>query len=98
MEEIFQMFEKNIINQSGLLSLKPKLYVCNVDEKSIKSGNKYTEEFINKFGNEGTIVININSQNDAPITIINIPDQQINEDYNGNIINLNSSLFVILHF
>jgi len=63
MEEIFQMFEKNIINQSGLLSLKPKLYVCNVDEKSIKSGNKYTEEFINKFGNEGTIVISAEIEN-----------------------------------
>ena len=63
MEEIFQMFEKNIINQSGLLSLKPKLYVCNVDEKSIKFGNKYTEEFINKFGNEGTIVISAEIEN-----------------------------------
>ena len=63
MEEIFQMFEKNIINQSGLLSLKPKLYVCNVDEKSIKFGNKYTEEFINKFGNEDTIVISAEIEN-----------------------------------
>ena len=63
MEEIFQMFKKNIINQSGLLSLKPKLYVCNVDEKSIKSGNKYTEEFINKFGNEDTIVISAEIEN-----------------------------------
>ena len=30
------------INKSGLLSLKPKLYVCNVDEKSISSGNKHS--------------------------------------------------------
>ena len=36
-------FDLDLINKSGLLSLKPKIYVCNVDEKSIASGNKYTE-------------------------------------------------------
>ena len=40
--------------------------------------------------NEGTIVININSQNDAPVTIIEIPDLQINEDSDNSIINLSS--------
>ena len=52
LEIILHEFEKSIINQCGLLSLKPKLFVCNVDEKSIKNGNKYTEQFINKFGKE----------------------------------------------
>ena len=32
-------FDKKQLNQSGLLSLKPKIFVCNVDEKSIKDGN-----------------------------------------------------------
>ena len=32
--------KKNLIN-SGLLSTKPKLYVCNVDEQSIEKGNNY---------------------------------------------------------
>ena len=36
-------FDLDLINKSGLLSLKPKIYVCNVDEKSISSGNKYSE-------------------------------------------------------
>ena len=40
--------------------------------------------------NEGTIVININSQNDAPVTIIEIPNLQINEDSDNSIINLSS--------
>ena len=63
MEIISHEFEKNIINQCGLLSLKPKLFVCNVDEKSIKNGNKYTEEFINKFGKENTIIISADIEN-----------------------------------
>jgi len=56
-------FEKSIVNQCGLLSLKPKLFVCNVDEKSIKNGNQYTEQFINKFGKENTIIISADIEN-----------------------------------
>ena len=63
LEIIFHEFEKSIINQCGLLSLKPKLFVCNVDEKSIKNGNKYTEEFISKFGKENTIIISADIEN-----------------------------------
>jgi len=42
---------------SGLLSLKPNLYVCNVDEQSIIKGNIYTQNFIKKFGEKNTIII-----------------------------------------
>ena len=42
-DNLKQNFDKNEIASSGLLSLKPKLYVCNVDEDSIQNGNKYTE-------------------------------------------------------
>ena len=34
------------LNQSGLLSVKPKIFVCNVDEQSVQKGNNYTENFI----------------------------------------------------
>ncbi len=43
LNELRNLFDLELINKSGLLSLKPKLYVCNVDEKSISSGNKYSE-------------------------------------------------------
>ena len=62
-ETIFQKYNKNIINQCGLLSLKPKLYVCNVDEKSINSCNKYTKEFIIKYGNENVIIVSADIEN-----------------------------------
>ncbi len=50
-------FEKKDIKKCGLLSIKPKLFVCNVDEKSIEKGNNYSSEFINIFGEDNTIII-----------------------------------------
>ena len=49
--------EMVILNQLGLLSLKPKIIVCNVDEESLVKGNKYTETVKNKFLNEKVVII-----------------------------------------
>ena len=54
---IKEQFDKKQINQSGLLSLKPKIFVCNVDEKSIKNGNEYTKNFTDKYGQENTLIV-----------------------------------------
>jgi len=51
------------LNKTSLLSVKPKLYVCNVDEKSISKGNKYTKSFISKFGEKNTILISADIEN-----------------------------------
>ena len=51
------VFEKKDLKQCGLLSTKPKLYVCNVDEQSIEKGNKYSERFIDRFGEKNTLII-----------------------------------------
>ena len=56
-------FDKKQLNKSGLLSLKPKIFVCNVDEKSVVEGNSYSKEFINKFGQENTLVISADIEN-----------------------------------
>ena len=56
-------FGKKQLNQSGLLSLKPKIFVCNVDEQSIQNGNNYTKEFINKFGSQNTLFISADIEN-----------------------------------
>jgi len=56
-------FEKKQLNQSGLLSLKPKIFVCNVDEKSIQGGNTHTKAFINRFGLENTLIISADIEN-----------------------------------
>ena len=56
-------FGKKEINQSGLLSLKPKIFVCNVDEQSVQNGNNYTKAFINKFGQENTLIVSADIEN-----------------------------------
>ncbi|MBD1166188.1 redox-regulated ATPase YchF [Pelagibacterales bacterium SAG-MED07] len=56
-------FEKKQLNQSGLLCLKPKIFVCNVDEKSVQNGNNYTKAFIQKFGQENTLIVSADIEN-----------------------------------
>ena len=46
-----------MIKKSGLLSLKPRIIVCNVDEKSLPNGNKYSDLCKNKFLDENVIVV-----------------------------------------
>jgi len=54
---------KKQINLSGLLSLKPKIFVCNVDEKSVQNGNNYTIAFMKNFGKENTLIISADIEN-----------------------------------
>ena len=56
-------FDKKQLNQSGLLILKPKIFVCNVDEQNVQNGNDYTKRFINKFGNENTLIVSADIEN-----------------------------------
>tara|TARA_B100001057_G_scaffold480731_1_gene553904 strand:+ start:4340 stop:5413 length:1074 start_codon:yes stop_codon:yes gene_type:complete len=56
-------FDSKNLNQLCLLSLKPKIFVCNVDEESIQNGNKYTSNFIEKFGQKNTMIISADLEN-----------------------------------
>ena len=56
-------FETKQLNQSGLLSIKPKIFVCNVDEQSVQDGNKYTKDFIEKFGKDNTLIVSADIEN-----------------------------------
>ena len=56
-------FNKKVLNQSGLLSIKPKIFVCNVDEKSIQNGNEYTKNFIDKYGETNTLIVSADIEN-----------------------------------
>ena len=58
-----QQFDTKQLNQSGLLSIKPKIFVCNVDEQSVQDGNKYTEKFIKKYGEDNTLIISADIEN-----------------------------------
>ncbi len=56
-------FDKKILNQSGLLSIKPRVFVCNVDEQSVQNGNRYTNDFLAKFGSENTLIVSADIEN-----------------------------------
>ena len=49
--------ESKFLSSIGLLSIKPKIIVCNVDEENLSKGNQYTEEVQNKYPNEKIIKI-----------------------------------------
>ena len=79
-EENFESDNEKFLKEVGLISSKPFIIVCNVDEKSVKSGNKYTEILKKKYLNKKlvTICADIESQ------IIDLkPDER--ENYMQNI-------------
>ena len=57
LHELKAKFDKNLIKKSALLSLKPKIIVCNVDEKSLPDGNKYSDLCKEKFTDENVIIV-----------------------------------------
>ena len=69
--EINNKFDKKQIRQSGLLSIKQKIFVCNVDEQSVQRGNNYTNKFLEKFGEENTLIISADIENQINTLDIN---------------------------
>ena len=57
LESLKKKFDKSLIKKSSLLSLKPKIIVCNVDEKSLPEGNKYSDACKRMFSQENIIVV-----------------------------------------
>ena len=49
--------EEKFLSSFGLLSLKPKIIVCNVDEDNLSDGNDYTKQVREKYPNEKIINI-----------------------------------------
>ncbi len=49
--------EKKFLFSLGLLSIKPKIIVCNVDEESLANGNDFTEQVKKKYVNEKVVTI-----------------------------------------
>jgi len=55
--ELRKKYNKDIIKKSALLSLKPRIIVCNVDENSLPNGNDYSGACKEKFPNENIIIV-----------------------------------------
>ncbi len=50
-------FEKKFLTTLGLLSIKPKIIVCNVDEESLATGNAFTEDVKSKYPDDKVVTI-----------------------------------------
>ena len=57
LDELKKKYDKNLIKKSTLLSLKPRIIVCNIDEKSLPNGNKYSDQCVEKFSNDNVIIV-----------------------------------------
>ena len=55
--KIYDDEENKFLSSLGLLSIKPKIIVCNVDEESLLKGNSFTESVKNKHSNEKVVSI-----------------------------------------
>ena len=58
---LLERHEKKQLDFSGLLSIKPKIYVCNVDEVGLVKENQYVNKYIDsclkKYGKNNVIII-----------------------------------------
>ena len=55
--KINNLEEEKFLHSIGLLSIKPKIIVCNIDEENLSKGNVYTQQVKDKFPNENIIHI-----------------------------------------
>jgi GTP-binding protein YchF len=69
--------ELNIISDLHLITSKPVLYMCNVDEVSVKTGNKHVEAVKKVVKNEGAEVLSIATAIEAEIAELEDAEEQI---------------------
>ncbi|MDR0321727.1 MAG: redox-regulated ATPase YchF [Treponema sp.] len=68
--------EKAAIYDCHFITAKPQLYVCNVDEAGIKTGNAYTEKVKKRADSEGTEAISICGKFEADLCGIENPEEK----------------------
>ena len=67
--------EKRLLGDLFLLTSKPVFYVCNVDDESASSGNKYTEKVTEYLKDQNTEIIVIAAQLEAEIAELDSEEQ-----------------------
>ncbi len=69
--------EKKVVDDIFLLTMKPVLYVCNVDEKSAVDGNRHVEAVTKYLGNRGAVPLVIAGALEAEIATLSDPDERM---------------------
>ncbi|NUQ24210.1 MAG: redox-regulated ATPase YchF [Saprospiraceae bacterium] len=68
---------KQLVETMFLLTAKPILYVCNVDENSVLTGNKHTEAFAQLVAPENAEVILISAEIEAEIAQLETREERL---------------------
>ncbi len=68
--------EKKFLTDAFLLTIKPVLYVCNVDEKSVVNGNAYTQKVKEAIANENAEMILISAEIESEIAVMESYDDR----------------------
>lgn len=72
----FDENEQEIVKKAQLITSKPVLYICNVDEASVKSGNQYVDQVREGVKNEKAEVLVIGAKIEADITELETYDER----------------------
>ncbi|MEY3243175.1 MAG: hypothetical protein RIR11_4614 [Bacteroidota bacterium] len=76
LKELDEESVRIVLKDLSLLTSKPVLYVCNVDEASIQTGNKHTEAFKKSVAGENAEVILVSAGIEAQIAEMETLDEQ----------------------
>jgi ribosome-binding ATPase len=69
--------QRKIIKDLNLLTLKPVLYVCNVDDTSVVSGNHHTQAFVEAIKEEGAQVMLVSAEIEADMVDMEEEDKKL---------------------
>jgi GTP-binding protein YchF len=72
----FDEKEREIAERFQLITSKPVLYLCNVDEASVKTGNSYVDQVREAVKDEGAQVLVIGAKIEADITELETYDER----------------------
>jgi GTP-binding protein YchF len=67
--------ERKIFNGLGLLSSKPVLYVCNVEESAADKGNAFSERVKARATEEGAVAVVVSAKIESEIAVLPFADQ-----------------------
>jgi ribosome-binding ATPase len=67
--------ERRTFAQLGLLSSKPVLYVCNVEESSADQGNDFSQKVFSRAAEEGEVAVVVSAKIESEIAVMAAEDQ-----------------------
>jgi GTP-binding protein YchF len=68
--------ERKTFAQLGLLSSKPVLYVCNVEETAADKGNEFSQKVFGRAAEEGAVAVVVSAKIESEIAVMALEDQK----------------------